>query len=218
MRVAPDAASRLMSAPSLNHRCVGCRALLAGALALSAFAGRAFAAASTVAASTVAASMTGASMTGASADAPAKAALFAAPIAHQAVPGQAGSLMRVTVALIVVLAAVFAAAWFSRRMHGVGSSRSSTLQVIAQLPLGPRERAVLVRVGAEQVLLGVASGNVRALHVLPAGATSLQEARAVQPAQLGQSPGTDAPTGGTMPADPMPRPTFKSMLLRSLGK
>jgi flagellar protein FliO/FliZ len=130
------------------------------------------------------------------------ASLFAAPAVHQAMPGQAGSLVRVTVALIVVLAAVFAAAWFSRRMHGVGSSRSAALEVIAQLPLGPRERAVLIRVGAQQVLLGVASGNVRALHVLSADASPLPVAN--EPA-------------GTLQAA-LQRPTFKSMLLKSLGK
>jgi flagellar protein FliO/FliZ len=123
-------------------------------------------------------------------------------------PGQTGSLVRVTLALIVVLGAVFAAAWFSRRMHGVGSSRSAALEVIAQLPLGPRERAVLVRVGAQQVLLGVASGNVRALHVLPPGAAQLP--------QIGATSGMqDAPAG--VP-EAMQRPTFKSMLLKSLGK
>jgi len=102
-----------------------------------------------------------------------------------------------------VLAAVFAAAWFSRRMHGVGSSRSSALEVIAQLPLGPRERAVLVRVGTQQVLLGVASGNVRALHVLSADAASLS--------------GTDE-AGGSAAPSALQRPTFKSLLLKSLGK
>lgn len=123
-------------------------------------------------------------------------------------PGQTGSLVRVTLALIVVLAAVFAAAWFSRRMHGVGSSRSAALEVIAQLPLGPRERAVLVRVGAQQVLLGVASGNVRALHVLPPGAALLP--------QIGETSGMQAAAADVPEA--MQRPTFKSMLLKSLGK
>jgi flagellar protein FliO/FliZ len=125
-------------------------------------------------------------------------------------PGQAGSLVRVTVALIVVLAAVFAAAWFSRRMHGVGTSRSAALEVIAQLPLGPRERAVLVRVGAQQVLLGVASGNVRALHVLPANAAALSASD--------EAVGTSASTETGVAGPAAQRPTFKSMLLKSLGK
>ena len=134
--------------------------------------------------------------------------LFAAPSAHAALPGQSGSLLRVAGALLLVLAAILAAGWFSRRMHGVGTARHSALEVIAQLPLGPRERAVLVRVGSQQVLLGVASGNVRALHVLPIEA------------------GTIANFGATAAAGPAAmaagetaqRPSFKSLLLRSLGK
>ncbi len=135
--------------------------------------------------------------------------LFAAPVAHPAIPGQAGGVVRVTLALILVLAAVFAAAWFSRRMHGVGSARHSALEVIAQLPLGPRERAILVRVGGQRVLLGVASGNVRALHVLPGDVASTLSA------DEAASTGID---GAAALAASSQRPTFKSMLLKSLGK
>lgn len=174
----------------LNHRITAYRALLLGALCLSA--APAWAALGSPGSAT-------------------SATLFAAPVAHQAMPGQAGSLVRVTVALILVLAAVFAAAWFSRRMHGVGSSRSAALEVIAQLPLGPRERAVLVRVGTQQVLLGVASGNVRALHVLAPGVAMASGVGGPE----GTSPtATDAAAA----VAGMQRPTFKSMLLKSLGK
>jgi flagellar protein FliO/FliZ len=176
----------------LNHRCVGYCARVSGVLAL--------------AVSPVWAAG-GPSAVGAAAP-PASALLFAAPVAHQALPGQAGSLLRVSVALLLVLAAVFAAAWFSRRMHGVGSARSAALEVIAQLPLGPRERAVLVRVGTQQVLLGVASGNVRALHVLPA-------AEIAAPDAAHASGPTDAAALSMASA---PQPTFRSMLLKGLGK
>lgn len=129
--------------------------------------------------------------------------LFAAPTVHAAMPGQAGSLVRVVLALMLVLGAILAAGWFSRRMHGVRADRHSALQVLAQLSLGPRERAVLVRVGGQQVLLGVASGNVRALHVLPSEENAPIDADAAAPGPAAQS---------------AQRPTFKSLLLRSLGK
>jgi flagellar protein FliO/FliZ len=49
------------------------------------------------------------------------------------------------------------------------------MRVIAGLPLGARERAVLVQVGNQQILLGVAPGRVQMLHVLesPVAATSI---------------------------------------------
>ena len=45
---------------------------------------------------------------------------------------------------------------------------NSGLAVLAQVSLGTRERAVLLRVGDRQLLVGVAPGNVRTLHVVDA--------------------------------------------------
>jgi flagellar protein FliO/FliZ len=130
---------------------------------------------------------------------------FAAPV-QPAVPSAAGGLLRVTVALLVVLAAVLAAAWLARRMRGIGGgASSSSLELLAQLPLGTRERAVLVRVGDRQLLLGVAAGNVRTLHVLE------REASAVNAASMPQS-GAVSTLASAAPA------SFKSLLLKSLGK
>jgi len=124
---------------------------------------------------------------------------FAAPQVQSA-PSSAGSLVRVTVALIVVLAAVLAAAWLARRVRAVGGAGNPSLEVLAQLPLGTRERAVLMRVGERQLLIGVAPGNVRTLYVFETTA---------MPMNVSSAP--------TALADAQ-RPTFKSMLLRSLGK
>lgn len=123
---------------------------------------------------------------------------FAAP-QIQAAPSSAGSLVRVTVALIIVLAAVLAAAWLARRVRAVGGASNPSLEVLAQLPLGTRERAVLMRVGERQLLIGVAPGNVRTLYVF----------ETAMPMSVPSAPteSTDAQ-----------RPTFKSLLLRSLGK
>ncbi len=142
----------------------------------------------------------------ASGAAPISVSSFATP-AHQALPSAAGGVVRVTIALIIVLAAVFGAAWLQRRLHGATGARHGGLEVLAQLSLGPRERAVLVRVGAQQLLLGVASGSVRMLHVVDAANLS---------AELPVGGGTDS--GLTAPTAGMQRPSFRSLLLRSLGK
>ena len=39
------------------------------------------------------------------------------------------------------------------------------MRVVSSVGVGQRERAVLLQVGEQQVLLGVGPGNVRALHV-----------------------------------------------------
>jgi len=94
--------------------------------------------------------------------------MFAAPqTAPAAHAGALGGLGEVTLALLLVLGAVFALAWLLKRARGFGSRVGNSLDVLAQVPLGPKERAVLVKVGPTQILLGVAPGRVNTLYVLP---------------------------------------------------
>jgi flagellar protein FliO/FliZ len=129
--------------------------------------------------------------------APASSHPFAAPqsIGQPATPG-AGGLAQVTLALLLVLVAVFAVAWVVRRMRGFGNRVGGAIDVLADIPLGQKERAVLLKVGQKQILVGVAPGRVNTLHVLE------------EPLDLSK-PATGA-------ADS--RPSFKSLMLRSLGK
>jgi flagellar protein FliO/FliZ len=123
--------------------------------------------------------------------------VFAAPATPlHAAPTVAGSLGEVTIALALVLAAVFAAAWLLRRMRGFGKAAGTTLDIIADLPLGPKERAVLLRVGKSQLLIGVAPGRVTTLHVL------------TEPVDI------TAPAAASSES----RPSFQALLMKSLGK
>ncbi len=128
---------------------------------------------------------------------------FGAPqeTAHVAAPG-AGGLLQVTLSLLLVLAAVFVAAWVVRRLRGFGRFDSQAITVICEVGLGPKERAVLVQVGSQQLLLGVAPGRVSTLHVL-------DQPVSVAPAAIVQS-SCDA-------ADAPLTPDFKAILKRSLG-
>ncbi len=142
----------------------------------------------------------------------ANAAAFAVPAtsAPAATTGGAGGLLRVSLALLVVLAAVLATAWLARRVRGLTAAGNGGLEILSQLSLGARERAVLIRVGDRQLLLGVGAGGVRTLHVLEAPGVS---------ASAGAS--ASSSTGGAATA-PLPsgpaRPNFRELLLRSLGK
>jgi flagellar protein FliO/FliZ len=130
---------------------------------------------------------------------------FAAPTPAEPITASpAGGLVQVTVSLLIVLAAVFAAAWAVRRLRGFGRSGAGLIEVIADVPLGQKERAVLVQVGKQQLLLGVASGSVNTLHVLPEPIAN----------------GRDGGTGGaavSVAADVQSNPNFKAILKRSLG-
>jgi flagellar protein FliO/FliZ len=123
--------------------------------------------------------------------------VFAAPqsSAPLTAPSFSG-LGQVTLALLLVLTAVFVVAWLVRRMRTFGNRVGSALDVLAEIPLGQKERAVLLKVGQTQILVGVAPGQVSTLHVL------------AEPIQLSKTP----ESGGEG------RPNFKALMLRSLGK
>jgi flagellar protein FliO/FliZ len=124
---------------------------------------------------------------------------FAAPdTAAPAAPADVGSLGEVTLALALVLAAIFGTAWLLRRVRGFGKPQGSALDILADLPVGTKERAVLIRVGAKQILIGVAPGRVNTLHVLD---EPVRETAAA-----------------TDPVASAERPSFRALLMKSLGK
>jgi len=93
-------------------------------------------------------------------------ALAAEPVA--AGPELAAMTVRVVLSLGAVIALVVLAAWLMRRLQtGVGSA-PRRLRVIESHSLGVKERMVLVAVGEQQLLLGIAPGSVCTLHVLSA--------------------------------------------------
>lgn len=114
-----------------------------------------------------------------------------------------------TLALAVVLAAVFAAAWLMRRLRGFGQRNAQAIQVVADISLGGKERAVLLQVGATKLLVGVAPGHVNTLHVLGRD-EALNESDVSADRNL-QSAGGEKAGTNDLPA------TFKAILKRSLG-
>ena len=70
----------------------------------------------------------------------------------------------VLAALILVIVAIFAVSWLLRRMNGVGLRGGLAIRVLASMPLGQRERIVLVEVGGAQLLLGVTASGINRLH------------------------------------------------------
>lgn len=126
-----------------------------------------------------------------------EAPLFAAPAVSTA-HTSGGGLVEVTLALLAIVALIAGLAWLMKRMRGFGVAGHDRIQVLGERALGPKERCVLVRVGATEILIGVAAGSVNTLHVFPEGASTEPP-----PAPPASTPGA---------------PTFKALLLRSLGK
>lgn len=90
------------------------------------------------------------------------------PAQDGSAPGlDAMAVARVVIGLLVVLLVILALGWTLRRMGAVTGSAAGQLRVLGGVSLGNRERAVLVQVGEEQLLIGVSPGRVCTLHKLP---------------------------------------------------
>jgi flagellar protein FliO/FliZ len=83
-----------------------------------------------------------------------------------------GGIGQVTVALLIVLALVFALAYLLKRMRAATGATANGIEVLAQASLGAKERAVVIRVDGTRLLLGVAQGQVSLLQVLSSAAPS----------------------------------------------
>ncbi len=120
---------------------------------------------------------------------------FAAPdIAATPATSTAGGIGQMLFGLVVVLAAVFVVAFVARRMRSISGSGAHGIEVLSQSSLGNKEKAVIVRVDGERLLLGVAAGQVTLLKTLSAQASP-----------------PPAVTGNQIAS-------FSSLLRRSLGK
>jgi len=77
-----------------------------------------------------------------------------------------GNVLQMFFGLFVVVAIIFGMAWFMRRMGNMQGMAAGNLKVLGGVSVGQRERVVLLQAGDVQLLLGVAPGEVRTLHVM----------------------------------------------------
>jgi len=77
-----------------------------------------------------------------------------------------GELLQVSLGLTLVLFAIAFSAWLLRRFTRLGGAMGGTLRILGGVSLGGRERVILLQVGEQQILVGVAPGRVQTLHVL----------------------------------------------------
>jgi flagellar protein FliO/FliZ len=83
---------------------------------------------------------------------------------------QGPSLLPLVLALVFVLALIPAAVWLLKRMGAGTATSAAGLRVVAQLPLGTRERIVVVEAGDRWLLLGVTATSINRIGTLPKGA------------------------------------------------
>jgi flagellar protein FliO/FliZ len=77
--------------------------------------------------------------------------------------------MPLALGLVVVVALIPAVAWLMRRSGLAARGTHAGLRVVAQLPLGPRERVVIIEAGDRRWMLGVSPAGITRLGTLPPG-------------------------------------------------
>lgn len=79
----------------------------------------------------------------------------------------AGAIGGALFSLILVVALILALGWLARRMPGIArGGNANGLRVVATLPIGQRERLMVVEVGDTQLLIGAGPGGIHTLHTL----------------------------------------------------
>lgn len=91
----------------------------------------------------------------------------------------AGYLMQVIGSLAIVFSAVVLMAIVVKRVNRSPSTGKASLSVMGSTSVGTREKVVLLNAAGQQILVGVAPGNVRTLHVFdePLAVESVEAAK-----------------------------------------
>lgn len=78
-----------------------------------------------------------------------------------------GYFLQLLSGLGLVLLSIAVLAWLLKRINRLPNRELKELELIASLSVGQRERVVIVRAGATELVLGVAPGSISKLGELP---------------------------------------------------
>ncbi len=81
-------------------------------------------------------------------------------------PLSTSALVETLLGLFLVLGLIMFLAWLIKRTNRFQATANGEMKIIAGLALGPKERAVLLQVGEQQILVGVTAQQIQTLHVL----------------------------------------------------
>ncbi|HET8707373.1 MAG TPA: flagellar biosynthetic protein FliO [Pseudomonadales bacterium] len=117
-------------------------------------------------------------------------------LAEPAVAGEAGqaALGKLVLGLLAVLAIIYACAWAMKRLRLPNAFSNSLMKIEAVIPVGAREKIALLRVGDQQLVVGITSSSIQTLHVLaPNKSADSVFAQQLQQAHYAQRAETELP-------------------------
>lgn len=87
--------------------------------------------------------------------------------------------------LLLILVLIYGLSWFVKRFSQGGFLQNPTMKIVSAMPLGTRERLMLVDVGGKQLLLGVTATQINTLHVFDEPVVNTDKDQAV-PSEFSQ--------------------------------
>jgi flagellar protein FliO/FliZ len=84
-----------------------------------------------------------------------------------AVPDAGGSVIQMLLGLGAVMAMLAGSLWLLKRLTMPRGSSAGLMRVIAGTAVGPRERVVILEIGSNWLVLGVAPGEISMLAEVP---------------------------------------------------
>ncbi len=75
-------------------------------------------------------------------------------------------LLKLTGGLLLVVAVIFALAWLVKKFNLNQQSQNGLIKIVAGISIGTRDRIVLLQIGEEQILVGLAPGRIEKLHTM----------------------------------------------------
>ncbi len=82
--------------------------------------------------------------------------------------GSSAKLLSLMLGLTLIVILILALGWLARRMGQGGLLGNRHIKMLAAMPLGTRERLVVVEVGGQQLLLGITATQITTLHTFEA--------------------------------------------------
>lgn len=117
-----------------------------------------------------------------------------APMPGAGTPDLGGSVAQMLFGLAVVIGLLFACLWLIRRLSAPRGG-GAAIRVLGAAAVGPRERVVLVELGEQVLVLGVAPGSVSKLHEMKRSELPLPSAASGAALPGGKAPGGKAFSG-----------------------
>jgi flagellar protein FliO/FliZ len=74
-------------------------------------------------------------------------------------------VLQLGLGLLLVVGLILVMGYLMRRVGPLAPQGGQNIRLISALPMGPRDRLLLIDVGGKQILLGASPGRINTLHV-----------------------------------------------------